>query len=101
MYTNSNLIKKYLIKFGKDFERRVDSLYCLVCNQNIVVSLHVSPNKHISGLKRKSQAKSCTSSAKFSWCKSDYFFEMTKALIAANIRFTKLNSPIYNKFLQK
>ena len=39
MYKNSNLIKKYLIKYGKNFERRGDALYCLVCNQMLLLML--------------------------------------------------------------
>ena len=68
MYKNSNLIKKYLIKYGKIFERRGDTLYCLVCNQNVVVnattvSRHVRSNRHITGLEVNSEAKSGTSFA--------------------------------------
>ena len=54
MYKNSNLIKKYLIKYGKNVERTGDALHCLVCNQNVVVnattvSRHVRSNRYITG----------------------------------------------------
>ena len=106
MYKNSNLIKKYLCKYGNAFERRGDALYCLVCNQNIVVkditvSRHVNSNKHKSGLMRNSESKSGTSSAKSTGYKSDYFFELTEFLIAADIPFEKLYNPKCKSFLQK
>ena len=69
MYKNSNLIKKYLIKYEKNFERG-DALYCLVCNQNVViattVSRHVRSNRHITGFEVYSEAISGTSFA-VSW----------------------------------
>ena len=50
---------KYVFKYGKDFERRGDALYCLVCNQNITVKSitvlrHVNSKRHRSeNMKRK------------------------------------------------
>ena len=50
---------KYVLKYGKDFERRGDALYCLVYNENITVKSitvlrHVNSKRHRSeNLKRK------------------------------------------------
>ena len=89
----------------KILKEGVDVLHCLVCNQDIFVkassvSRHVKRNKHISRLNRNSEAKSATSSTK-SKCKSNYFYELTEALIAADIPFEKLNNPILNRCLRK
>ena len=72
MYKNSNLFKIYI---------RGDTLYWLVCNQNLVkassVSRHVSSNKYISNFKRNPEAKIGTLNAKSSGCKSNYFYKLT------------------------
>ena len=73
MDKNSNLIKIYII--------RGDTLYWLVCNQDLVkassVLRHVSSNKHISNFKRNSEAKIGKFNAKSSECKSNYFYKLT------------------------
>ena len=82
MSKNSKLIEKYVFKYGKDFGRRGDALYCLVCIRNITVKsitvlLHVNSKSY---KKRKSETKTETSSAKSTRCKSDYFFQLTEFL---------------------
>ena len=45
---------KYVFKYGKDFERRGDALYCLVCNENITVK-SITVLRHVNSKRQEAK----------------------------------------------